>query len=381
MQKDDEFSISKLRYEELLQLENFYEFSQDLLCIASFEGYFKRINPTVCRVLGYTEEELKGRKIMDFVHPDDRDATINHRLGIISGISPTNFENRYLTKSGEVVWLSWTSIPDNNSNSVFAIAKVVTNRKKQEEERNLLLENITSVNQELKLFTRISAHDLRSPVNNILSIIKLLDISKINDSENLELINLLKLTTEQLHQTLETYINELIRKDEANREPKALLNLEEVLNQVLQSIKELIKQSGVILETDFSAFKQINFSKMFLESILLNLITNSIKYANPNRQLFIKIYTQIVNDKYQLVIVDNGLGFDYEKIKDRMFGLNEIFHNHIDSKGIGLYLVQTHVNAMGGKIEAFGEVDKGARFTITFKKENFWSPDFQHQNS
>ena len=365
---DDELiSITKSQLESYQQLEQFYNFSADLLCIATFEGYFKRINPAVSKVLGFSEKELFSKKVMDFVHPDDRENTIRHRQGIINGGTIINYENKYVTKSGEIVWLSWTSLPDNNSECIFAVAKVVTSKKKLEEERNVLMESISAVNLELKHFTRVTSHDLRSPVNNILSIFDLLDISKITDSDSLELINLLKSTTNQLHQTLESYINDLIKKDGDSKQPKVELNLETEFNQVIKSITLLIQKSNAKIITDFSAFNTIKFNGVYLNSVLLNLITNTIKYSSPNREPIIHLKTIINDGKQKLLISDNGLGMDLELIKDKIFGLNQTFHNNIDSKGVGLYLVKTQIEAMGGEIEVESELDKGTTFIITFK--------------
>ena len=366
-QTSDNFLVPKNLFDDYQQLEKFYEYSPDLLCIATFEGYFKRINPAVSKILGYTEKELYSRRIMSFVHPDDVENTILHRLDLIKGEVVGNYENRYITKSGEIVWLSWTSIPDDNTGCVFAIAKVVTDKKNLEEQRNVLFENILTINKELKHFTRITSHDLRSPVNNILSIFDLLDVSKITDLETLELINLLKSTTQQLHQTLESYINDLIKKDGDLKQAKVELNLETEFNQVIKSITSLIQKSNAKIITDFSAFKIIKFNRVYLDSVLLNLITNTIKYSSPNREPIIHLKTMINDGKQQLLISDNGLGMDLELIKDKIFGLNQTFHNNIDSKGVGLYLVKTQIEAMGGEIEVESELDKGTTFIITFK--------------
>src|SRR5476651_2310119 len=106
-------------------LELFFELSPDLFCIAGYDGYFKKINPTVSKTLGYTDEELFSRPIDSFVHPDDRDVTSKKRGTIIKDNPLLNFENRYITKGGDIVWLSWTSMPIKSQNVVFAIAKII----------------------------------------------------------------------------------------------------------------------------------------------------------------------------------------------------------------------------------------------------------------
>ena len=95
-----------------------------------------------------------------------------------------NFENRYLTKSGEIVWLSWTSMPLDSEKLVYAIAKNITHKKRVEEERNLLLANLTQINKELTVLSHKTSHDLKSPINNMLSVFSLIDVSKIKISNN-----------------------------------------------------------------------------------------------------------------------------------------------------------------------------------------------------
>ncbi len=117
----------------VFDLEYFFEVAPDLLCIAGFDGYFKKINPAVCKVLGYSERELFAAPIKDFIHPEDRERTAENRTALLQGRSLLNFENRYLTKEGAIVWLSWTSVPIKKDRLVFAIAKDITYRKQLEE--------------------------------------------------------------------------------------------------------------------------------------------------------------------------------------------------------------------------------------------------------
>jgi signal transduction histidine kinase len=105
-----------------------------------------------------------------------------------------------------------------------------------------------------------------------------------------------------------------------------------------------------------------------MESVFLNLLTNSIKYARPDRFPVISIHSEKANGRHQLIFLDNGLGFDMEKVKDRIFGLHQKFHNHKDSKGIGLYLVHNHITSLAGKISVESKVNEGTMFTMSFKE-------------
>ena len=277
-----------------------------------------------------------------------------------------NFENRYLTKSGEIVWLSWTSMPVESEKLVYAIAKNITHKKRIEEERNLLLTNLTQINKELTLLSHKTSHDLKSPINNMLSVFSLIDVSKINDPETLELIEILKLTSENLKQTLNDSIDKLVENESINTQIEEI-NLNESLHEVLASINSLVRDSRAIINIDFSAFEQVIFNKAYIKSVFLNLLTNSIKYTKPHQAPVITIQSRKVNGVNQLIFSDNGLGFDMEKVKDKIFGLYEKFHSNVDSNGIGLYLVYNHITRLGGKIAVESKINEGATFTISFK--------------
>jgi len=347
--------------------KHFFELSPDLLCIAGFDGYFKKINPAVSKLLGYTEEELFSKPISDFIYIHDRNITAAHRNEITKDSLLQNFENRYVTKSGGIVWLAWTSMPIFDEKLVYAIAKNVTHKKILEEERNVLLSNFAKINKDLKKLSYTSSHDLRSPVNNLLSIFSLLDVSTISDPETLQFIQMLESTSESLRQALNDYLDILIQRDNINAKIEKI-NLSKNLNKVLLSINSLIQNSKATINVDFSELEKVKFNKAYMKSIFLNLITNSIKYALPGTLPIISISSRKFNGKNQLVFTDNGLGFDMDAVKGKIFGLHQKFHNHIDSKGIGLYLVHNHISSLGGEITVESEINKGSKFILSFKE-------------
>jgi light-regulated signal transduction histidine kinase (bacteriophytochrome) len=132
-------------------------------------------------------------------------------------------------------------------------------------------------------------------------------------------------------------------------------------------INSLIKNSKTTINVDFSELESVKFNKSFMDSIFLNLITNSIKYAKPGTLPIISISSRKLNGKNQLLFSDNGLGFDMDIVKNKIFGLHQKFHNHIDSKGIGLYLVHNHITSLGGEIAVESKINEGTTFIISFK--------------
>lgn len=120
---------------------------------------------------------------------------------------------------------------------------------------------------------------------------------------------------------------------------------------------------------DFEKAETIFTNKSYFESILLNLMTNSLKYKDEVRKLKIEISSKVKENKTIITFKDNGIGIDLERNKDKIFGLYQRFHDYADSKGLGLYLVKSQVESMGGTISVESEVDKGTSFKITFKNE------------
>jgi len=349
-----------------LPLEPFFELSHDFLCIAGYDGFFRKVNPAFQSLLGYSEKELMSRPISDFIYQEDKETTARFRESLLKNIPLLNFENRYATKEGEIVWLSWTSVAIPDEKLVYAIAKNITHIKKLDQERNLLLTDLTKINSDLKQFTYTNSHDLRSPVSNLLAVFELLDTTNIKDEETLNLLEILRLSAESLKDTLNQYVDTLIARDQQNVSI-ATLNLQEAFNVTRQAINSLIKNSNATFFIDFSEVGEVSFNKNYLESIFLNLITNSIKYAKPDVKPVIKIVSKKGNGCNLLIYSDNGLGFDMQKVKDKIFGFNQKFHNHIDSKGIGLYLVYNHIRSLGGNINVESAPNEGTTFTISFK--------------
>ncbi len=347
------------------RLEPFFEQSMDCLCIADYEGYFVKINPAFIKLLGYSEEELKSKLISEFIYPEDQERTAAFREALKRNVPLVNFENRYLTKSGALVWLHWTSIPQENERLIYAIAKDITHIKNLEKERISHLSQLSRINKKLKQQNYSTAHDLRSPLNNIMSLVNLIDLTKIDDADTKEILSLIQLSTEGLKDSMNTYIDSYKEGDALDMEMEEV-DFKKVFNKVQNSISSLVERASVKFHIDFSAMTTVNFKDIYMESIFLNFITNSIKYARAGIPPEINISTIQENGEKKLIYSDNGRGFDMEKIGGLIFKLNQKFHGNEDSKGVGLYLVHEQVTSLGGSIEVDSLVNQGTTFTIRF---------------
>jgi signal transduction histidine kinase len=203
----------------------------------------------------------------------------------------------------------------------------------------------------------------------MIGIFNLLDLSNIKDGKMLQLMDGLKESTFKLNDTLNDLIRILIVKENIHIELEDV-SFNNAFNKAVSSVSKIIANSNAIIDLDFSEVSSVRFSHIYMESIFYNLITNAIKFQQPGNRPEIKISTTYRNQVAQLHISDNGVGMDWNKIKDKIFGLYQKFHSNQDSKGIGLYLVQAQVNALGGTIELKTELNKGTTFTISFNSKH-----------
>jgi len=277
-------------------------------------------------------------------------------------------------KNGEHFWEQVVISPVFNAagkkTNYVAVKDDITQKIQLENEKEKLIEELTVSLNDLKQFSFITSHNLRAPVTNLVGILDLLDATKIQDEETLELLEGFKKSTLKLNETLEDLIETLIIKSNKNILFKEI-SFEEIFTATCHSLAKQISEKNTKIVADFSEAPQHLMIKTYIESIFQNIITNAIKYAQPNLAPEITIKSYLHNGKVVLRFSDNGMGMNLEKIKDRLFGLYQKFHNNHDSKGIGLFLVKSHVHAMNGQIELTSKINQGTTITITFDNKDY----------
>lgn len=130
--------------------ERFFALSIDMLAVLGLDGYFRRLSPAWERVLGYTEAEMRARRFIEFVHPDDRERTLAQNRAVRGGGQAIAFENRYLCRDGSVRWLLWNSTRDPEAGVIYAIARDITARKEAEAERERLVAELQAALHEVR---------------------------------------------------------------------------------------------------------------------------------------------------------------------------------------------------------------------------------------
>lgn len=242
-------------------------------------------------------------------------------------------------------------------------AELILKQKLQLEEFNQHLEN---KNRQLSSFAHIASHNLRAPVGNLVA---LTDFYK--ESTDLEDKTMLFSKVEIVIGHLNETLNELIEsvKIQGNKDIiHDFISFNSVFDKTLTILDNQILDSKAIVTSNFSKAPSIEYPKLYIESIMLNLLSNSIRYSSPDRIAKIHFYTEIKNSEVILIAQDNGLGIDLQKNGHKLFGLNNTFHRHPDSKGVGLFMTKTQIEAVGGSIAVESGVNKGTTFKIVLKK-------------
>ncbi|OYU56214.1 MAG: hypothetical protein CFE25_02925 [Chitinophagaceae bacterium BSSC1] len=344
----------------------------DIITIISANGEIQYQSASARQIMGYEENGLRKRNIMEVVHPDDLQLVLTTFQNLVlNGGNSELKEFRLLNTNGEYFYIEAQATNQLNNPSIAGIvvtSRDVSIRKKAEAEKQSLIQELTKNNADLKQFSYIVSHNLRSPLTNLISMTNLLDMDTIKTERSLKLINGFKTTTTRLNETLNDLIHILLVKNNTNIEIKPL-SFKLALEQVTQSITAVMENSGIELEIDFSGAPNVLFNQAYLESIFQNLITNSIRYKSPDRVPKVLIKTFKNQQDIHLVFSDNGIGFDMELVKDKIFGLHQKFHHHPESRGIGLYLIHAQITSLGGSISVKSEINVGTIFSIVFKQK------------
>ncbi len=372
--------ITKLKEEEqrLKLLETVITNTRNAIIITepkSFEGNIPKIvyaNPAFYTMTGYSTEEIIGKSPSLFKGPNSDDKEYKKLIAAIESKEECEIETICYKKTKEEYWVNFSMIPvfniDEELTHWISIQRDITKDKKQEVEKEQLIRELTRNNKDLKQFSYITSHNLRAPLSNLTGLLNLIQDINIEDPELKEILNGFHKSTNLLNETISDLVKVIAIKDNLSIQKEEIF-LKDVFENVFSQLDFLIGIHKPILKINFEKAALIKTNKAYLESILLNLLTNSLKYKSDKRQLKINITSQMNGEDAVLNFQDNGIGIDLVRNRDKIFGLYQRFHTHAEGKGLGLYLVKSQVETLGGKIFIESEVDKGTIYTITFNNK------------
>jgi len=330
------------------------------------------VNPAFSVTSGYSSDEIIGKSPEVFINTNTDLEEHQKLINAIKNKEECQIETLSYKKSNEAYWVNFNMLPVYDSEGELShwvsIQRDITEDKKQEVEKEQLIKELTQNNKDLQQFSYITSHNLRAPLSNLTGLLNLIEDIPIENQELKEIIDGFNKSTHLLNDTINDLVKVIIIKDNPSIEKESLM-LKDIFEDVFSQLDFLIGLHKPIIKFNFEDVSFLNTNKSYLESILLNLLTNSIKYKSDARKLKITIAAHELGDSVILIFKDNGIGIDLERNKDKIFGLYQRFHDYPDSKGLGLYLVKSQVETMGGTISLESKVNVGTTFTLTFKNK------------
>ena len=337
-------------------------FSEELKNIISLSGNELRDEPQAWR---------------ERVHPDDFDDYVSKVYGHLSGEDELyEHEYRIRCKHGNYKWVlakGKVIERDTNNKPVRAIGTAIdiTNIKKRKDLIAKSLQVISSENKRLQNFTHIVSHNLKTHIGNFKNILEFYDEAQ-DASEKEELIGHLKSISASLTTTIVDLDDIISIKSKADlnqcNEP---INLQQSIDKITDSLKLDSTKNEVTIKNTLRADDTLFSNRSYLESVFYNIISNGIKYADPNKASHIIIKSIHTENTIKILISDNGIGIDTSKYKNQLFDMYQTFHgtDRKDSRGIGLYITKTQVEALNGTIALESKLNEGTTFILTFNKQ------------
>lgn len=350
------------------------------------EGIINTFNKGAENLLGYTIEEVVNQKTPEEIHLKEeleaRGKELSAQLGesisgfeiIMAYAKRGSFETRewtYVRKDGSTFPVQLTVTAIKNGEEIIGYLEVATEIseiKKAGMEINSLLAVTKDQNERLKNFAHIVSHNLRSHSVNLSMLLGLLKTEKPEINEN-ELFQLLDEAAKNLEETI-AHLNEVVIMNTTVNDNLVGVNLREAVDSAIANTAAMAIDGGVSITNDISADYIISGVAAYIDSILLNLLTNAIKYRSPDRQGIVKLSAKEENNHVILTIQDNGLGIDLKRYGSKLFGMYKTFHENADARGIGLFITKNQIEAMGGKVEVESEVNRGTTVKVYFNEKN-----------
>jgi PAS domain S-box-containing protein len=318
------------------------------------------------KILGLSRDEVIGKDIrVIFADAMDGQAYIYYTK-VMQENTVQHFEDLYEPMN---VWFDISVYPSSDGLSIYF--RDISERKFAEKKLKALNKTLKKNSRELAIsykgleqFSYIISHNLRAPLANIIGIAEAMQDENYTPEELREFVALFSNSAFKLDTVIKD-LNHILHTRNNLIDSKKPVCFSELVEDIKISILSVIADESVIIQTDFSQVNELLTTKSYLYSIFHNLITNSIKYKQPDVHPIICIQSKRLNDNIILSFKDNGIGIDLSNKGDEVFGLYKRFHHHIEGKGMGLFMVKTQVEIIGGTIEIISEVNKGTEFIIT----------------
>lgn len=348
-----------------------FENSAAGMAIVGLDGKWIKVNKGISHSLGYTKKELLNMTFQNITYPEDLDKGLVLMQETLDNKRESyQIEKRYYHKDGHLIYaiVTVTPIKTIEGDISYFIVQIldITSRIEAEKRLNTLVEVTKGQNDSLLNFAHIVSHNLRSHSTNMSMLTKFLsDEESIEERKNLNtmLIN----ATDSLSDTIQ-HLNDVVQVKTGALEKMQSVSLLNTIQNIEKSIEGLFLEDNAVSKINVQKSHFVMAVPAYLESIILNLYTNSLKYSSPERKPIIEITSSIKKGTVLVEFKDNGQGIDLDRHGNKIFGMYKTFHKHKEAKGIGLFITKNQIESMNGSITLESEVNKGTSFYLKLKQ-------------
>ena len=351
-------------------LQRIFNNTYNGIVVLNLDGDWLKVNDSMCDLLGYTRSELFNMNINNIIFRDDFGVHEKKHVKLLHGKSDKyQVKQRYFHKNGSVITalvsVSLVAYKEGSRPHMIWQFKDITKQEKDKNKLKMMLNVIQEQNERLTTFAEIITHNLRSHSGNLASLTNFLedDYSWLNKNEN---FSFLKKAVQNLGETV-SHLTEVAKIKEVDKSEIKDLNLCDYVERAIYNVTAIAKNTNTTIINFIEDDLYVKAIPAYLDSIILNFLTNAIKYRDNNRLPEIKLSASVQKDYVVFNIADNGLGIDLEKYGDKLFQMYKTFHCNEDAIGIGLFITKNHIESLGGKVIVTSEVDVGSEFSIYLK--------------
>jgi hypothetical protein len=333
---------------------------------------FPFVSKGIKKLFDISQVEIKNEVFdlaFSFIHKDDIEGFRNSFLK--SAESLTEWDREFRIISGDdVKWFRGSSLPERKAdNSIvwYGYIQDINESKIKNDALNRLVEITADQNQRLLNFAYIISHNIRSHTSNISSLLNIWQLAA-DESEQELYLSMLHQSMEKLEETIFN-LNQIITIQREVNLPRVSLSLKKEVERAVMSVSSDISKFGAQIDILIPNEITVSVVPAYLDSILINLITNTLKYRSNDRALIVKMSAIRQGKNVLLQVADNGRGIDLERYANKVFGLYKTFHGNEDARGVGLFLVKNQIESMRGRIELDSTFGEGSTFKVFFNDE------------
>lgn len=362
--------IEILEKQELLSA--LFDSSNHYAGVMDIDGKLIDVNNKTLETLGITKEAIKNKYIWDFDSFGDKTEVKKRMVEAMNYVAQgnvLNYDAVMRDKDGlkRRVAFSLTPLFNNKGEVTNLIPEGVDITELHEKDVQLraLVDQMTNRNKQLKEFSHIISHNVRSPIGNLGLLLSIIDDAETEEEKNMILDKLKEVNTSLQH-LLEELLETVKILDDSEIKTE-FVDVETSILHAEQLLSSQIQEANALINYQVDEVPKVYFPKIYFNSLILNLMSNAIKYRSDHRTLTIDIqFTLNKEGRPVMTFTDNGSGIDMNRHGSKIFGLYKTFHREKPGKGLGLFMTKTQIESNGGSIQVKSKLDEGTSFIVVF---------------